>query len=100
MLIAYDYEWLFVALDLTAIPIRPFMCDLHCSTAMALFTILFFPFLRFCPIDCTKSSAYDGESRPSFALQVLSYKLLSTSKSPRFEMLEQEQIYYLIGSGH
>lgn len=41
MLIAYDYEWLFVALDLSAIPIRLFMCDLHCSTAIVPFKILF-----------------------------------------------------------
>lgn len=65
MLIAYDYEWLFVALDLTAIPIRPFMCDLHCSTAMALFTILFFPSF-FPPIDCTESSAFELQVQVQF----------------------------------
>lgn len=42
MLIAYDYEWLFVALDLTAIPIRLFIFDLHCHASLALFRILLF----------------------------------------------------------
>lgn len=35
MLIVYDYEWLFMALDLSAKPIMLYLGDLHYTASMA-----------------------------------------------------------------